>query len=1018
MRKQTGFLYGVIFTIFALFGLNINHSKPQNTAKAATEAPYTITFVANGGYCVTPSLETDENGYIPVETPIPEAFHSSFVFKGWYIKQTDPEPISHDTQFTKDTEVTAMWASKTYNYTITKNQDSSVSVVGQTSPSGYDYELTDGTVTSINDALSLIKTEGYGKEININFNNIELTASEPTIDLSIPKVTISGKITSEQVAPIFRIVPSADNSRFTFKDLRLINNNYATSILTTTPEYNYTSNIHILDCNFSSSAVNHHALTIVSTNYRLKLSGNTSQHCTFLFNHLIGMSLDLSEELTNSEANALTASINPEIYDELITDQILSSNVNKILFKANPRPIQISQQYKNSSLYANSVLNMNFDLDGGTFTRNLNTIYYYKFPTTTPLPSSMYIEKAHSVFRGWFGKLTLSESQQNTYDLSTRTWYFDIPSLETFADLNYDLAKINECFKSNKNDLKEFLTGNSFTEYMYDSEKLDIRYLPVDMAFALNVEPSFIASWDYNEYTISFDSNGGSSVDPITVEYYSTLPPFETPTKTGFDFGGWFSDSDLTTPFTETTMTTENITIYAKWDEISYTVTFKTNNGTQDIQTTYHYGDVIELPTGLTKKGYHIEDWYTNEELTEKFTNSTVTGNLTIYVKWAKSKFKIYFDTNNVGSAMPSISVEYDANIPTLESPTAPGFTFDGWFSDKSYKTLFSQNKKMPAYDLMAYAKWTVREYTITCITFTNPAQIKITEKYNTTLDNVYQPIKKGYSFQGWFTDETYKNRYNFSTMPAENLTIYAKWSEKLTVSVDSAPQKTIVDSKTPYSVDSNLSGFSIEYFVDGSWQATAPTKVGSYDIKLYRAEDDYYAEFESIIENAYVIEAKELELTWLVVLLYALFIIEIVGVIAIKMIKKQKRKTPKILAVALPFGVIPTTDFVLVIIGAVLVLFGFIYVIYELVNLHKIVPEIDNTTSKYDTRSVMENRTDTSENKEIESNVDSLLKNQGFVTTDEFSKDDEYVVEEDIIELAEKQYNPKIKSESDENEE
>ncbi len=74
------------------------------------------------------------------------------------------------------------------------------------------------------------------------------------------------------------------------------------------------------------------------------------------------------------------------------------------------------------------------------------------------------------------------------------------------------------------------------------------------------------AKWSVNQYTISFIANGGSTIDPITQDYNANISQIDNPTKDGYIFGGWYSDSELTTVYTLSIMPSENITLYAKWD--------------------------------------------------------------------------------------------------------------------------------------------------------------------------------------------------------------------------------------------------------------------------------------------------------------------------------------------------------------------------------------------------------------------------------------------------------------------
>ena len=105
------------------------------------------------------------------------------------------------------------------------------------------------------------------------------------------------------------------------------------------------------------------------------------------------------------------------------------------------------------------------------------------------------------------------------------------------------------------------------------------------------------AKWQINRYTITFDTAGGSEVAPITQDYGTTITAPANPTKTGYTFAGW----DKTIP---TTMPAGDMTITARWQVNQYTITFKPENGGQDIVIKQDYGTAITPPAAPTRTGY------------------------------------------------------------------------------------------------------------------------------------------------------------------------------------------------------------------------------------------------------------------------------------------------------------------------------------------------------------------------------------------------------------------------------
>ena len=133
------------------------------------------------------------------------------------------------------------------------------------------------------------------------------------------------------------------------------------------------------------------------------------------------------------------------------------------------------------------------------------------------------------------------------------------------------------------------------------------------------------AKWQINRYTITFDTAGGSEVPSITQDYGTAITPPAAPTRTGYTFAGW----DKTIP---ATMPAENITLTARWTVNQYTITFKPENGGQDIVIKQDYGTAITPPAAPTKTGYTFAGW-------DKTIPSTMpAGDMTITARWTENR--------------------------------------------------------------------------------------------------------------------------------------------------------------------------------------------------------------------------------------------------------------------------------------------------------------------------------------------------------------------------------------------
>ena len=127
--------------------------------------------------------------------------------------------------------------------------------------------------------------------------------------------------------------------------------------------------------------------------------------------------------------------------------------------------------------------------------------------------------------------------------------------------------------------------------------------------------------WNTNKYTITFDTNGGSEIAPITQDYGTEITAPDNPTRKGYTFKGWDKEIPKTMP-------AENITVKAQWKINQYTITFDTNGGSDIAPITQDYGTEITAPDNPTRKGYTFKGW--DKEIPETMP----AENITITARW------------------------------------------------------------------------------------------------------------------------------------------------------------------------------------------------------------------------------------------------------------------------------------------------------------------------------------------------------------------------------------------------
>ena len=257
------------------------------------------------------------------------------------------------------------------------------------------------------------------------------------------------------------------------------------------------------------------------------------------------------------------------------------------------------------------------------------------------------------------------------------------------------------------------------------------------------------AQWEINQYTIAFDTNGGSEIAPITQDYGTEITAPDKPTRKGYTFKGW--DKEI-----PETMPAENITVKAQWEINQYTIAFDTNGGSEIAPITQDYGTEITAPDKPTRKGYTFKGW--DKEIPETMP----AENITVKAQWEINQYTITFDTNG-GSEIAPITQDYGTEITAPDKPTRKGYTFKGW--DKEIP------KTMPAENITVKAQWEINQYTIAFDTNGGSEIAPITQDYGTEITVPDNPTRKGYTFKGWDKEIP-------KTMPAENITITARWKD------------------------------------------------------------------------------------------------------------------------------------------------------------------------------------------------------------------------------------------------
>lgn len=260
------------------------------------------------------------------------------------------------------------------------------------------------------------------------------------------------------------------------------------------------------------------------------------------------------------------------------------------------------------------------------------------------------------------------------------------------------------------------------------------------------------AKWIKN-YSVVFNTNGGTSIPAFTAIPGTAVPLPADPTREGYTFAGW----DRSIP---ETVQEGNVTVNANWTINKYKLTYLDDNGSTLKTLTLNYNSSISAYTP-SRTGYTFKGWDKNVPATMPAHDLTLTA------VWKVNAYTITFNSNG-GSEVPAITANYGEAITPPVNPTREGYTFSKWSS--------SVPKTMPAYNQTLTAQWTVNSYTITYYDPIGKTTLSTaTKNYGTTISLPSNPTKAGYRFSGWVWPDGKDAKP--ATMPAYNVKVYAIWT-------------------------------------------------------------------------------------------------------------------------------------------------------------------------------------------------------------------------------------------------
>ena len=210
------------------------------------------------------------------------------------------------------------------------------------------------------------------------------------------------------------------------------------------------------------------------------------------------------------------------------------------------------------------------------------------------------------------------------------------------------------------------------------------------------------ARWAIKTYSVTFDSDGGSTVFSQEVAHGSTATKPVNPTRNGYYFDGWYNDD---TEWNFATSITAPITLKAKWTK-EYTVIFDSKGGSQVESQTVKEGNAIEKPVDPIRENYSFGGWAMEDNdsgVLWNFETEVVFGDMTLYALWSINTYTVTFDSDG-GSSVPVQTIAHGETATQPSDPIKSGYEFDGWFNG-DVKWDFATAIIAP---VMLKAKWSI----------------------------------------------------------------------------------------------------------------------------------------------------------------------------------------------------------------------------------------------------------------------------------------------------------------------
>lgn len=307
-----------------------------------------------------------------------------------------------------------------------------------------------------------------------------------------------------------------------------------------------------------------------------------------------------------------------------------------------------------------------------------------------------------------------------TFSYSANTYDYTVRHIKQLPDGSYDEANAEVETLSGKFEALAAVTAKDYGEHYPTNDAGTKQNIKIEKGLTIDVK------YDLDEHTLTFETNGGSAINPVTVRHGNAVARPADPTKDKYTFIGWYADPEFTEEYDFATVLEADKTIYAKFELTSTPI--------GDIYVRYDVLHIKQLPDGT----YDLANAEV-EHLSAK-KDTTVTAVIKDY------RATHHVNVNRTLSKLTGTAIQ-----PYMGVDGKPVYTILSVYYDLDFHTL--------TFDTMGGSKIAPE-----------------TVRHGLTVAKPKDPVNGGYTFDGWYTDKTFRHRYDFSTPLTEDITIYAKW--------------------------------------------------------------------------------------------------------------------------------------------------------------------------------------------------------------------------------------------------